>query len=482
MNLISNLEKIQTKNILVIGDIMLDRYSFGITKRISQEAPVPVILKQREEIVLGGAANVAVNLKKAHQNVYLLSVIGNDLQGERLLNCLKKQNIDTSLILKDNSRCTTTKTRIVGQNNAQMLRIDEEDSNPIGQDIEEKLIKKLEDTIKKFDLVIISDYKKGLLNIENTQKMIEICNNANIKTLIDVKEPNYKKYANSYLIKPNLNELQDITGMSVDNGEDIVKAAKTLLKNTKCQYVLATRGKDGMTIVGKDDFINIECKSREVFDVTGAGDTVISYLATGIANNIDLIDSIKIANYAAGVEVSKFGTYAVTIDDIRAYIEAENNVFFENKIVTIAKLKEILSKKANKKVVFTNGCFDIFHVGHSRYLREASKLGDILIVGVNSDSSVKRLKGKERPIMNEKERTELLASLEFISYIVIFEEDTPLNLIKEIKPDIITKGGDYKPDEIVGNDIVKSYGGKVVICPYIESKSTTSIINKIKEL
>ncbi len=480
MNLIGNLEKIQTKNILVIGDIMLDRYSFGITKRISQEAPVPVILKKDEKIVLGGAANVAVNLKKAHQNVSILSVIGNDLQGEKLLDCLKKQDIDTSLIVKDDSRCTTTKTRIVGQNNAQMLRIDEEDSSPIQEKVKQILIEELEKNIKKFDLVVISDYKKGLLDITNTQKMIEICNKANRKTLVDIKEPNYQKYANAYLIKPNLNELKDITGMNVDSDEDIVKAAKALLENTKSQYVLATRGKDGMTIVGKQDFKHIACKSREVFDVTGAGDTVISYLATGLVSDINLMEAIQIANYAAGVEVSKFGTYAVTIDDIKQYIEKENNVFFENKIVTINKLKEILKEKSNKKIVFTNGCFDIFHVGHSRYLREASKLGDILIVGVNSDASVKRLKGKERPIMNEKERMELLASLEFVSYVVMFEEDTPIHLIKEIRPDIITKGGDYKPEEIVGSDIVESYGGQVIVCPYIESKSTTSIINKIK--
>lgn len=480
MNLIGNLEKIQTKNILVIGDIMLDRYSFGITKRISQEAPVPVILKKDEKIVLGGAANVAVNLKKAHQNVSILSVIGNDLQGEKLLDCLKKQDIDTSLIVKDDSRCTTTKTRIVGQNNAQMLRIDEEDSSPIQEKVKQILIEELEKNIKKFDLVVISDYKKGLLDITNTQKMIGICNKANRKTLVDIKEPNYQKYANAYLIKPNLNELKDITGMNVDSDEDIVKAAKALLENTKSQYVLATRGKDGMTIVGKQDFKHIACKSREVFDVTGAGDTVISYLATGLVSDINLMEAIQIANYAAGVEVSKFGTYAVTIDDIKQYIEKENNVFFENKIVTINKLKEILKEKSNKKIVFTNGCFDIFHVGHSRYLREASKLGDILIVGVNSDASVKRLKGKERPIMNEKERMELLASLEFVSYVVMFEEDTPIHLIKEIRPDIITKGGDYKPEEIVGSDIVESYGGQVIVCPYIESKSTTSIINKIK--
>lgn len=480
MNLKSKLDNIETKSVLVIGDIMLDKYSFGTTKRISPEAPVPVFLRKKEKVVLGGAANVAVNLQKARQNVSIMSIIGDDSEGKEIKKILEDNKISTKLIVKDNERKTTVKIRFIGQNNVQMLRVDSEDSFKINQKVKEKLIKLLEENINKFDIIVFSDYNKGMLDTDIMPKLIQIAKNNNIKTLIDIKEPKYDKYKNAYLIKPNLNELHDITKMPVDSDEEIVTAAQTLLNNTNSEYVLVTRGKDGMTLVSKDDYKHIKCMSREVYDVTGAGDTVISYLAVGLLNDINLIDSIQIANYAAGVGVSKMGTYAVTIEEIKEYIEDDNNVLFENKIVTAKQLQEILKEKQGKKIVFTNGCFDIFHVGHARYLREAAKLGDILVVGVNSDSSVKRLKGEERPVIGEKDRMELLASLSFVSYIVKFEEDTPYNLIKEIQPDIITKGGDYKTEDVVGKDIVEAKGGKVVICPFIESNSTTSIINKIK--
>ncbi|MCI8362388.1 MAG: D-glycero-beta-D-manno-heptose-7-phosphate kinase [Clostridia bacterium] len=479
MNLIEKLDNITKKDILVIGDIMLDRYYFGISKRISPEAPVPILKKREEKMVLGGAANVAINIAKAGQKVTVLSVVGEDIQGNKLIDLLQKNNINTSLIIKDKDRCTSVKTRFIGQNNIQMFRFDEEITEPIEQETNNKILNMLEKHVTDYDIIVISDYNKGLLTVENTKKMIEIANKNNVKTLIDVKEPKYDKYKNAYLIKPNLDELNQITGMKVDSEEQILEAARTLLQEANCNYVLATRGKDGMILVSKEDYKIIKCMSREVYDVTGAGDTVISYLATCIANEISLLDAIQISNYAAGVGVSKMGTYAVSINEIQEYIEEENNVQLKNKIVTADKLVEILENKQNKKVVFTNGCFDIFHVGHSRYLRETSKLGDILVVGLNSDSSVKRLKGEKRPIVTQNERAELLASLEFVSYVVIFEEDTPYNLISKIKPDIITKGGDYNPNDVVGKDIIESYGGKVVICPLIEGKSTTNIIEKI---
>lgn len=480
MNLVEKLDTIKEKNILVIGDVMLDRYFFGISKRISPEAPVPILLKKYEKIVLGGAANVAINIKKAKQKVTILSVVGDDEKGKMLIKLLDENSIDSSLIIKDKERCTCVKNRFIGQNNIQMFRFDEEVTEQISLRTNEKILKTLEENISKYDLVVISDYNKGLLNFLNTSKMIEMANKNNIKTIIDIKEPKYEKYKNAYIIKPNVSELQDITKMKVDNEKEIEKASKTLLENTNCKYVLTTRGKDGMMLVSNDGVTNIKCESREVYDVTGAGDTVISYLATGISNNISLLDSIQIANYAAGVGVSKMGTYAVAINEIKDYIKAKNDVEYEKKIVTIDKLKKILKDRQNKTIVFTNGCFDLFHVGHARYLREAAKLGDILIVGVNSDASVKRLKGEERPIISENERMELLTSLEFVSYVISFEEDTPYNVIKEIQPDIIAKGGDYKPEEVVGKDIVEKRNGKVVICPLIESKSTTNIIKKIK--
>ncbi len=480
MNLIKELNNIESKNILVIGDVMIDKYYFGDSKRISPEAPVPILLKKKEKVVLGGAANVAINIKEAKQQVSLLSVIGADNNGEMLLDILKKNNIDSSFIIKDKKRCTTVKNRFIGQNNVQMFRADEEIVEPLENEENKRIYEILEKNISKFDILVISDYNKGVLTVANTAKIIDIANKNKVKTLVDVKEPKYEKYKNAFLIKPNLTELQDITKMKVDTEDEILMASKELLIKTNCKYVLTTRGKDGMTLIGNKIQKHEKCLSKEVYDVTGAGDTVISYLAVGLSNNIELLNTIQIANYAAGVGVSKMGTYAVKIEEIQRYIEDETKEEYKSKIVTVDKLNDLIKDRKNKKVVFTNGCFDILHVGHTRYLEKAAELGDILIVGINSDNSVKRLKGESRPIVPEKERMELLAALESVKYVVKFEEDTPYNIISKIKPDIITKGGDYNKEYVVGKDIVESYGGRVEICEFIESRSTTNIINRIK--
>lgn len=481
MKLIELVKSIKKRKVLVIGDVMLDSYYFGKSSRISPEAPVPILLEKNSKKVLGGAANVAVNLVSGGQEVYLMSVIGNDNNGRDIINILKDNGIDSSFVIKDDSRCTTVKTRFIGQNNMQMFRFDQEVSTTVSDSISKKMFGLLEDNIDKFDIIVISDYNKGLLNSVNTPKLISIANKNGKKVLIDIKEPNYDKYKNAYLLKPNLDELSLITGISLDSDEDILKACKELKKNTKCNYVLVTRGKDGMSLLLNDKLVDIECFSREVYDVTGAGDTVISYLAICLVNNYDLLDSANISSYAAGVKVGKMGTYAVKPMDILDYIVDTNNILDDNKVVTIDELVNILGG-TKKKIVFTNGCFDIFHVGHLRYLKESSKYGDMLIVGVNSDASVKRLKGENRPIVNEKERAELLSSLSFVSYVVLFDEDTPYNIIKKIHPDVITKGGDYNVDNIVGADIVKNKGGKVVVCPLVENKSTTNIIERILEV
>lgn len=479
MNLESILGKIEKKKILVIGDVMLDRYFIGNSKRLSQEAPVPILLKTNEKIVLGGAANVAYNLKRAGQDVSIMTVVGADRLGNIFKKMLKENGINSDFVVEDKDRSTTVKTRFIGQNNTQMFRYDEEDTLEIHSSIKEKMQKMLIEHVNEYDLVIISDYNKGLLKEKYTALLINICNKFDKKVLIDIKEPNYEKYRCSYLIKPNLDELANITKMPVDSQKEIEIAAKVLREKTGCNYVLVTRGKDGMTLVGNNIVKNYSCLSREVYDVTGAGDTVISYLAVGLANNIDIDNSIQIANSAAGVKVGRMGTYGVTIEDIIDYINVDNYVDDEDKLVTVDKLVDILGKKKNKKVVFTNGCFDIFHIGHAKYLKESSCYGDILVVGVNSDKSVKRLKGENRPINNESDRMEFLASLSCVSYVVKFDEDTPYELIKKIQPDIITKAGDYKKEDVVGKDIVEARGGSVVICKFLDGKSTTGVIEKI---
>lgn len=474
-----NLKK---KNILVIGDVMLDTYYSGIVKRISPEAPVPVFLKSGERSTLGGAANVAANLIAAGQSVSMMTIIGADLYGEIFLKMLKKNGIDSSLILLSESRNTTVKTRFLASNHQQLLRFDIENTNDISKNEEYELIEKLKIKIFEYDLIILSDYLKGLLTYSFTQNVIKLANKNNIKVIVDVKDPKIQKYNGAFLLKPNLKEVRDLTGMSTTTIPKIVQASKRLCDNCNVKYVLTTCGDQGMILVDNmGEYSKVNSTRVEVYDVTGAGDTVIAYLGTCMANGLDIDKSIFISNIAAGIQVSKVGTSSVLLDEVESYIiehtDIQENVY---KQIDFQEAYLIRKRNPNKKVVFTNGCFDILHIGHIRYLQRAATMGDILVVGVNSDASVKRLKGEERPINNENDRVELLAALSFVDYIVIFDNDTPYELIKAVQPDILVKGADYKLDEVVGKDIVEANGGRLELITFVEGKSTTNLINKIK--
>ena len=474
----SMLNNIQSKNILVIGDVMLDTYYTGEVKRISPEAPVPVFRKKAERSVLGGAANVAANLMAAGQNVYIMAMIGNDGVGVRLKSIFEEQGINTDLLLPL-ERHTTEKTRFLATNNQQVLRLDVEDTEPLEQTECELFLKELKRRISSFDLILISDYLKGLLTYDFTQGVIRLAKENKIPVIIDVKDPKYDKYADATLLKPNLKEIADLTGMPVDTDTQIIEASNSLRKKCNVEYVLTTCGGRGMVLVGDGEPYFINAFGQEVFDVTGAGDTTIAYLGTCMVNDLPLKKAVDIANLAAGIQVSKVGTSSVYWNEIRQKMsdQAEGSI---HKIISGKAIKTFRNDHKNQRIVFTNGCFDILHIGHIRYLQEAAKLGDILIVGLNSDASVKRLKGEERPINNEAERAEMLGALGFVDYIVVFDEDTPLNLINVIKPDILVKGGDYQPDDVVGKKEVEERGGKLVLIPFVEGKSTTGIIEKIK--
>ena len=472
------LSKIKKKSILVIGDVMLDNYFMGDIKRISPEAPVPVFRKMSERSVLGGAANVAANLVAANQKVSMMSIIGNDEIGKKLLGYFKEKGVNTDLI-QILDRSTTIKTRFLASNNQQVLRLDVEDTDPISKKICQDMLSKLEEEIDCYHLILLSDYLKGLLTYEFTQGVLKLAKQHNIPAIIDVKDPHVEKYQGAYLLKPNLKEIRDLTGMPAQTDDEIVEAAEALRKRCECKFVLCTCGARGMVLVGekhKPFFINSEV--REVFDVSGAGDTTISYLAAAMANGIEMDDAVTIANYAAGIQVGKIGTSSVYMQEVRDFLSNEDNGSF-HKILHAEDLETFRQDNADKKIVFTNGCFDILHVGHKRYLQQAATLGDILVVGVNSDESVRRLKGPERPVNNEQDRAEMLCALGFIDYVVIFGEDTPYELIKKIQPDVLVKGGDYKPEEVVGKDIVEARGGKLELIKFVEGKSTTNIINKI---
>ena len=460
---------------------MLDIYYQGSVNRISPEAPVPVLKKYKDEkYVAGGACNVAMNIAAAGAECTLLGVIGNDRNGERLIDILSDAGVDVSLIHKTDID-TIAKIRFISDSNQQLLRMDVEDVERIDKQIDfEALVNDIKGIMPQFDIVILSDYMKGLLTLEFTRVIVSIANENGIKVLIDVKDSNYEKYKNAWLLKPNLRELNALTQMPVKNYEDIVKASRHLLEKDNCEYVLTTCGSRGMVLVGNGTVHHLNTEGKTVYDVTGAGDTVIAYLASCLSQGDCIERAMEIANYAAGIQVGKVGTASVYIQEVRELMGGLGSNSLRKKL-RWHDLDEVIEKVKDKQVVFTNGCFDILHVGHKRYLEEARKLGDILIVGVNSDESVRRLKGPERPINSENDRVEMLTALDCVDYVIVFEDDTPYDLINRIKPDVLVKGGDYKPDEVVGKDIVESNGGEVVIIPLVEGKSTTAVIEKIKD-
>lgn len=472
------LNQIRKKSILVIGDVMLDKYYVGAVKRISPEAPVPVFRKKTERSVLGGAANVAANLVAANQRVAMMSITGHDEAGKRLLEYFKQKGICVDLMW-ETERSTTIKTRFLAENNQQLLRLDVEDTEPISEEMCQEMLKKLEEEIDCYHLILMSDYLKGLLTYNFTQGVIHLAKEHGIPVIIDVKDPHVEKYKGACLLKPNLKEIRELTGMPAQTNQEIIEAAETLRERCECEYVLCTCGARGMVLVGKNhEPFFIASQVREVYDVSGAGDTTISYLAAGMANGMDMDDAVTIANIAAGIQVGKTGTSSVYMREVRDFLANEDDGTF-HKILHEADLETFRQDNADKKIVFTNGCFDILHVGHKRYLQQAATLGDILVVGVNSDDSVRRLKGPERPINPEQDRTEMLCAMKFVDYVVIFTEDTPYELIKKIQPDVLVKGGDYKPEEVVGRDIVEARGGRLELIKFVDGKSTTNIINKI---
>lgn len=471
------LSKIRRRRILVVGDVMLDNYYVGDVRRISPEAPVPVFRKKSERSVLGGAANVAANLVAANQHVSVMSIVGDDTNGLTMRHLFEDMSIDASLV-NSLQRSTTIKTRFLADNNQQILRLDVEDTDAITKQECTEMLQHLQELINEFVLILMSDYLKGLLTHEFCQGVIKMARANNIPVVIDVKDPKYGKYYGATLLKPNLNELRALTGKKAETNDEIIEAAEELRKRCNCQYILSTLGAKGMILVGDGEPYFVKSLAREVYDVSGAGDTTIAYLATCMANGMPIREAVDVANYAAGIQVGKVGTSSVYWQEVRDLISNENHGI-SHKILSAEEIVNFRKENAQKKIVFTNGCFDILHVGHKRYLQQAATLGDLLVVGVNSDASVRRLKGPTRPVNNEQDRAEMLSAMGFIDYVVIFDEDTPYELIKKIQPDVLVKGGDYKPEEVVGRDIVLARGGRLELISFVEGKSTTNIINKV---
>ena len=478
-------ELIKPNKILVVGDFMLDSYWLGNVSRISPEAPVPVFQKRSKRSVVGGAANVVANLLAAGKNVIAASVIGEDSIGAELNSLLDNIGCDCSMLLQSNKRRTTEKTRILAQNNQQLLRIDDEEIVWLSEEEENRFIEEISKAINEVSAIILSDYMKGVLTKSLCQKVISLAKEHSVPVFCDVKDPDTSKYCKATLIKPNKKELAMLSGKSVGTDEEIKEACRSLCDKCENEYLLVTLGSKGMALYQKetDTIVFTPSEPHEVFDVSGAGDTVISYLVACISSGISINEAVRYANKAAGIKVGKVGTSTVSLDEMEQDIRKENilSQTQENqgtKVYTVSELLRKLHNRPNKKIVFTNGCFDILHAGHVMYLQKAAECGDVLIVGVNSDDSVRRLKGSTRPVNNESDRLAVLSGLQSVNYLVIFDEDTPEDLIKTIKPDVLVKGADYEGKFIAGAEYVKEHGGEVVLIPMLEGHSTTNIIKK----
>ena len=468
-----DLSKLNNAKVLVVGDVMLDQYWYGETARISPEAPVPIVNIQRKEDRLGGAANVAMNINSLGATSSLIGITGDDVHADSLSGLLAKTDINTKIIRSKNYR-TSSKLRVVSRNQ-QLLRLDYENNN-FEPDTSE-IINACKSLISSHDVIVISDYGKGAIN--QVEEIIEIARHYNKLIIIDPKGDNFEKYRNASVITPNYAEFIQVSGDCKDENELEKKAIK-ICKNFNFGAILITRSEKGMSLFIQDEKAkHFSTQAKEVYDVTGAGDTVVGLLATAMSAGYELVDAVKIANLGAGVSVSKLGTVSITINELDSSLKMLTSI--GKRVTDLEKLKKsiIEAKNNNEKIVFTNGCFDLIHQGHIACLRDAKSRGDRLVVAINDDVSVQKLKGDNRPICNLHNRIAVLEELSCIDWIISFSEDNPLGLIKELQPDVYVKGGDYKKEELAEYKLVSSYGGEVVITPYIEGCSTTTIIDSI---
>ncbi len=477
-NFLSGLKNVRA---LVVGDLMLDEYLWGDVDRISPEAPVQVVEVRRKELRLGGAGNVINNLLTLNCKVDVVSVVGDDDDGAFLLRRLKERGIEKHGVFPEAHRVTSRKTRVFASNQ-QIVRIDQETRTDIDPTSEERIIAYAKAAMADLDVIYLSDYQKGVLTDRLLQQLIAAGRKAGVPVLIDPKGDNYQKYLGATLLTPNRKEAQQATGVKIENEATLLQAGRKLLNDLDLEALVLTRSEEGMTVFSKSGEIDLPTVAREVYDVSGAGDTVLTLFGLGLAQKLSFADAAALANLGAGVVVGKVGTSTVSSQELLSAVGGQQHDTDE-KIKPLAILSEIITAEKNKgrNVVFTNGCFDLLHVGHVKYLQAARNLGDLLVLGLNSDDSIRRLKGPSRPLIGEDERAHILAALDCVSYVVVFDEDTPLELISELKPDVLVKGGDYTPEGVVGRDLVESYGGRVELINFVDGKSTTNIINKVLE-
>jgi len=480
-----NLSALNQKRILVVGDVMLDRYLWGYVKRISPEAPVPVVRIRQQSEIPGGAGNVAANLAGLECPVSILGVCGNDEAGNRLRKIFLEKGIDP-LLQESIARPTITKTRVMARGQ-QLLRLDEEEPRILSPELEEKIIARFEQKAPVCDVVVLSDYGKGIFQTPNLcQHFLRYCRTRGIPVLVDPKGADWARYQGATCVTPNTAELERVTGSTTEADEaQLYQSASAIRRQYGLEWLLVTRGSKGMVLCGKEDSpLMIPARAREVFDVSGAGDTVIATLAAGLALGLSFARAAQLSNLAAGIVVGKLGTQPITRPELSAAIalnDMQSQSTGASKIAVLESARILVKswQSSGQKVVFTNGCYDLLHPGHIHLLHQSRDLGDRLIVGLNTDASVRRLKGNTRPIVAERDRAAIISALGCVDLVVLFDEDTPLELIQAIKPDILVKGEDYRLDQVVGREAVESYGGRVCRVPLLQGYSTTQIAEKI---
>lgn len=480
--LASLVEDLAGVRVLTVGDLMLDRFVYGAVDRISPEAPVPVLRIERESIMLGGVGNVARNLRALGASVCLVAVMGRDQAARDIKGLLRDDLEIESHLIEDDARPTTIKTRYIA-GSQQMMRADRERIVPVADGLEQDIIDRAIADLAQAKAMVLSDYGKGVLTEPVLRRLLDAAAERGVPVVVDPKGNDYRRYAGATLVTPNRRELTEATGQSAASDEAIVGTASALIASSGVNGVLVTRSQDGMSLVRGDgsDPLHLPATAREVYDVSGAGDTVVATLAAALGAGIAIEDACRLANVAAGIVVAKMGTATAAASEMAASLRQRELDIGESKTVTLDQARALAEawRRQGLKVGFTNGVFDLLHPGHVSLIRQARSACDRLIVGLNSDSSVKRLKGDSRPIQNDASRALVLGSLASVDAVVIFPDDTPLAVIEALKPDVLVKGADYTVATVVGADIVQSYGGRVMLAVLEDGHSTTATVARI---
>lgn len=485
--LIRIVEKLGRPRIGVVGDLMLDRYVFGDAERVSPEAPVQILRAAQEETRIGGAGSVVNNVLALGARVAAFGVLGADDAGDEIVGRLRSSGAETAGVIRVAGRPTTIKTRFVGRaqhrHPQQVLRVDWEDDQPLDKQVEDRLLAKLSKFVAKADVIIASDYNKGVLTPRLMHELIRLARSRHVPVLVDpVKGRDYSKYAGATLLTPNRLETELASGVRLTGPDAIRRAAKRLVGDLRLQALVITLDKEGayLAMRGKPGQ-KVPTRARPVYDVTGAGDMVIAVLAMAVAAGATLLDAVRLANVAGGLEVEKFGVQTVSREEIIGELLSEARRSGD-KVRSLQNLLVDLGRHRaqGETIVWTNGCFDVMHAGHIDYLEFSGRQGDVLVIGLNSDSSVRVNKGPDRPICSQEHRAKVLAALECVDYIVIFDGATPQRLIEAVRPDVLVKGEDWRHKGVVGREFVEAHGGRVVLAPIVKGLSTSALVARIR--